>query len=362
MRRGGWIIGYGIVLVVGGLVALFQLTDLDRLGRAAKLGFKSPLALALFAACALLAWVGFHLAAQRSASFRFSRVGDLVRARPGMGAWLTPLPKALRIIAIGLIVVALARPQAMKKQTIKVEGIDIMLVLDLSKSMEEKDLMRNRVDAAQRTIRKFLVGRKDDRIGLVVFAKQAMLQCPLTLDHLALDQIVSDLALGDIDPMGTAIGDGLGLALAALRRDTETKSKVVILLTDGDSNVMNVMNPDEAKDLAVKMGVKVFTVLVGQEDSGQSAEPDPFGGRQTYAVNPELLKRIAADTGGKYYHAEDTAALDRGFNEVRKTLAKTQLKEEGTVYAELFPRFVTPALGLILLELLLAFTRFRRFP
>jgi Ca-activated chloride channel family protein len=352
-------VGWGVLLIVGGLIALFELADLDRLGHAAKLGFHSPWALLLLAGCLLLAWVGFHLSATRSATFRFSRVGDLSRSRPGMGAWLTPLPKALRVIAVGLIVFALARPQAMSKKTIHVDGIDIMLVLDMSKSMEEGDLVRNRLDAAQRTIRKFLVGRKDDRIGLVVFAKQAMLQCPLTLDHVALNDIVSDLALGDIDPMGTAIGDGLGLALATLRR-SDAKSKVVILLTDGDSNVMNQMNPDEAKDLAHQMGVKVFTVLVGQEDGGQR-EPNLFG-QQTYAVNPELLKRIAKDTGGKYYHAEDSAALDRGFNEVRKTLAKTERKEEGRVYAELFPRFVTPALGLLLLELLLAFTRFRRFP
>src|SRR5690606_12532389 len=127
----------------------------------------------------------------------------------------------------------------------------VMIALDLSRSMEERDLGQNRLDAAQRTIREFLAGRASDRVGLVVFAREALLQCPLTLDYRSLDQIVADLAIGDVPEMGTAIGDALGLSLAQLARSAAT-SKVVILLSDGDSNVVNEMDPHEARALATR--------------------------------------------------------------------------------------------------------------
>src|SRR5262249_16745089 len=256
----------------------------------------NPGALALLGGCILLAWVGFHLHARRAATFSFSRVGDLKRTRRGLLAWLGPLPRALRVVAVGLLAVALARPQKFTRQEIDLEGIDIMMVLDLSKSMHERDLRRNRLHAAQRTVRQFIAG-KADRIGLVIFAKQAMLQCPLTVDMNALDRIVADLAIGAIDPMGTAIGDGLGVAIASLRR-SEAKSKVIILLTDGDSNVVNEMNPDEAIVAAKEHGIRVFTVLMGRELVG--GEPEEM---QAYGTNPALLKRIAAETSGRYFHA-----------------------------------------------------------
>lgn len=354
-----WLIPYGIVVVVGGIIAAVLLSDLANLGRVEKLIFDDRWALLLLVACALVAWVGFHLHLRRSATFTFSRVGDLARTHRGFLAWLSPTPRALRVVALGLLAVALARPQTMRRQEIEVEGIDIMLVLDVSKSMEEQDLPRDRLDAAQRTIRRFLRDRKHDRIGLVVFAKQSMLQCPLTLDYAALDTIVADLAIGDVEPMGTAIGDGLGLALAGLRR-SDAKSKVVILLSDGDSNVVNEMNPDEAKELAKKMGVRVFTVLIGREE-GSTGHIDRFG-RQPYAVNPELLKRIAAETQGRYFHAPDGRALDAGFEEVRATLKKSKRREVGKVFTELYPKLAVPALGLLLVEVLLSLTRFRKFP
>jgi Ca-activated chloride channel family protein len=350
---------YGLVLLLGGLALAFVASELEKL-KAETIVFQKRGALLLLVGAALVAWVGFHLHARQAATFSFSRVGDLSRIRPGLVSWLSPLPRALRVVTLVLLALALARPQTFRRQEIEVEGIDIMLVLDLSKSMSERDLLRNRLDAAQRTIRKFLIGRKNDRMGLVVFAKEAMVQCPLTLDYGALDTIVSDLALGDIEGMGTAIGDGLGLALASLRR-SDAKSKVMILLSDGDSNVVNEMNPDEAKALAKTMGVRVFTVLIGRE-AGGPAQFDPFSGRQGYSTNPELLKSLAAETRGKYFHAGDSAALERGFEEVRATLEKSKRREVGRVYVDLFPALVTPALGLLLLEILLSLTRFRKFP
>lgn len=344
---------YGLVAAIAGAVWVGINATLAAERRAIELA--NPGALWLLGGCVLLAWVGFHLFARRSAALSFSRVGDLVRTRRGALSWLAPLPRVLRIVAVGLIAVALARPQVVTQEEVALEGIDIMLVLDLSQSMQERDLQRNRLDAAQRTIRTFIAG-KTDRIGLVIFAKQAMLQCPLTTDMASLDRIVGDLAIGVIDGKGTAIGDGLGVAVAALRR-SESKSKVIILLTDGDSNVVNVMNPDEAIEAAKSKGIHVFTVLMGRELSGNESEE-----MTSYGTNPALLKKIASSTEGRYFHAGDTAALERGFAEVRATLEKSKLKEVRRIPTELYPRLVAPALGLLMLELVLGLTRWRRFP
>ncbi len=350
---------YLLVVLIGGATALALSASLgaDRSG----LSFQFPKALALFAACLLVMWVGFGLYGRRSSTFSFSRVGDLARTRRGVVAWLAPLPRALRVVALGLLAFALARPQILERHEIEVEGIDIMLVLDLSKSMEERDLKRNRVDAAQRTIRKFLTERKNDKIGLVIFAKQAMLECPLTLDYAALDRIVADLSIGDLDPMGTAIGDGVGLAIASLRR-SDAKSKVIILATDGDSNIINEMSPEDAIAEAKARGIRVFTVLMGREEDGRGGQVlDPFG-RPEYATNPALLKKFASETNGHYYHAGDTDELEKGFEDVRASLEKSKHREVRRIPRELYPRFAAVGLGFLLLEILLSLTRWRKFP
>ncbi len=242
------------------------------------------------------------------------------------------------------------------------EGIDVMFVLDLSKSMEEKDLQRNRLDAGQRTIREFLAARqgRGDRVGLVVFAREAMLQCPLTLDYPSLDAIVSDLQIGEVPELGTAIGDALGLALASLRR-SQSASKVVILLSDGDWNKANFMDPGEALTLSVQMGVRVFTVLLGREDSG--SERGTGFARTQYAVNPKVLQDIASATKGLYFRAGDNTQLARSFEEIREQLTKSEHRIIGsTPRLELFDYLVWIAFALLTLELLMRMTRFRSFP
>jgi Ca-activated chloride channel family protein len=356
-RRTSWLVPYGWLLLIGGVTALGAWQALDAARASEPLHWESKWAWLLAAACGLLCWVGFHLRAARAATLFYSRVGDLGAARPGPFAHATSVPAVLRIVAVGLIVAALARPQTYRTEVRVVEGIDVMVVLDLSKSMEEHDLKRDRLDAGQRTIREFLRGRESDRIGLVVFAREALLQCPLTLDYRSLEEIVADLEIGDVPEMGTAIGDALGLALSQLGR-SEARSKVVILLSDGDSNVVNEMDPLEAKALAARMGVKVFTVLLGREKGAPE-----LAGKSQYAVNPELLKQVARDTGGLYFNAGDDAALTESFERIRKELEKTEVKVVGiTADRELFPRLVLPALALLLLELALAMTRLRRFP
>ncbi len=354
-RVGAALVPYAFVVAIaaGAAVVIDALAVRER----GNLEFARRDALILLLSCVLLAWVGFHLHRRRAATFSFSRVGDMRRARRGLVSWLAPLPRALRLVAVGLIVIALARPQTYAREVVELEGIDIMLVLDLSKSMTERDLRKNRLDAAQRTIRRFIKGR-NDRVGMVVFARNAMLQCPLTLDMSALDRIVAELQIGDIEPMGTAIGDGVGLAVASLRR-SDARSKVIILLTDGDSNVVNEMNPEESLAAAVERGIRVFTVLMGRESD--TPHVDELG-RRAYGTNPALLKKMASESGGRYYHAGDTEALARGFEEVRATLEKSKRKEVRRVPTELFPAFVMPALALLLLEVLLSLTRLRRFP
>jgi Ca-activated chloride channel family protein len=237
-----------------------------------------------------------------------------------------------------------------------------MIVVDMSKSMEETDLPRDRLDAAQRVIRRFLRRTTHDRIGLVVFGQQAMLQCPLTLDTKVLEQIVTDLAIGDVPELGTAIGDGLGLALSQLRddrRDTgpddaPAKSKVVILLSDGDSNWVTRFEPDEAARVAKDMGVKVYTILVGREES------DLFGGM---SVNPATLRSIAALTGGEFFRATDYDSFDKGFQTVRSKLDTTKRVEiERIPDKQMFVPLAILGLLLLGLELVLSHTRLRRLP
>jgi Ca-activated chloride channel family protein len=286
--------------------------------------------------------------------------------RIGVLAWLSDLPAVLRMLSVCALAVALARPETYRTLRREIDTIDIMLVVDMSKSMEETDLPRDRLDAAQRVIRRFLRRTTHDRIGLVVFGQQAMLQCPLTLDTKVHERIVTDLAIGDVPELGTAIGDGLGLALSQLRDDRRdsgpdagpdsalAKSKVVILLSDGDSNWVTRFEPDEAARVAKDMGVKVYTVLVGREES------DLFGGM---SVNPTTLRSIATLTGGEFFRATDYESFDRGFQTVRNKLDKTKRVEiERVPDKQMFVPLAILALALLGLDLLLSHTRLRRLP
>ena len=326
-----------------------------------------------------VAVVAFHLHRRRAAAMGFSRVG-LVGAR-GLGAWLSDLPGVLRVLAIVGVAVALARPETFRTVEHTEESVDIMIVFDMSKSMEETDLPRDRMDAAQRVVRRFIRGTKGDRVGLVIFGQQAMLHTPLTHDMKMLEQAVADLAIGDVPELGTAIGDGLAMALAVLRRsdgqcdpdpgapatcpdgfacsskgvcEGKKRNKVVILLSDGDNNWVTRFGPDEAAKTAATMGISVHTVLVGREES------DVFGGM---SVNPETLKNVAAVTGGEFFRATDYASFDRGFQSVRRKLDTVKRKRSERVPAkQLFALIAILAAALIAIELVLSHTRLRRLP
>lgn len=341
---------YVLLALIGGPIAIGIRTYFQDAERRHDLDWQNREAFVLLAACALLAWVLFHLRRQRGAAMAFPRVADLRKAGPGFVAHLASLPGVLRVVAVGVIVVGLARPQTYRTVIIETDSVDIMIVLDLSKSMEEGDLRKDRLDASQRVIRRFVAERKGDRIGLTVFAQQAMLQCPLTLDMELMDRVVADLKIDDIPALGTAIGDGLGMGLAHLRK-SDAKSKVVILLSDGDNNVSTQMTPQQAAEAARDLKIKVFTVLMGADNG--------FGG----SVNPQTLRNIADITGGQFFRATDSDKLRDSFTSMRKTLDKTRRrKEERKKDRELFVPLVGLAVGLLLLELVLSATRFRRFP
>jgi Ca-activated chloride channel homolog len=324
-----------------------------------------PFALFLALALPFAAVMLLHQRRPRAGALLFSRVGEARRARPGVWARLHTLPAVLRLLCLSLVLVALLGPQSTSPDRVDVEGIDIVICLDMSNSMEEGDLVPDRLSAAKRTIDDFIrrrqtgrVGR-GDRIGMVVFGREAYSYSPLTFDYDALRGLVSDLRLGFVDGRGTAIGNALGVALNRLRH-SDARSKVVILLTDGDNNSGNI-SPPQAARFARTLGVKVYTVLMGQNDNG-----DPFARApallRRYPVNPKLLEEIAAVTGGSPYLATDTQALETRFHQILEELERSKLKDASVARTPLFPWFLWPALGLLGLELVLAFTRLRKFP
>jgi Ca-activated chloride channel family protein len=341
-----------LVAVFGGFGLVAALRYMSSEAGAEPIVWESPRAIVLLAGAPLVAMIAFHLQRRRVAVLGFSQVG-LVGPR-GAGAWLSDVPGVLRTLALVALAIALCRPETYRTVKHDIDAIDIMLVVDMSQSMKAGDMgQRDRLDAAQRVIRKFLHHSRQDRIGLVIFGEEAMLQCPLTADKKFLEQVVADLAIGDVPEFGTAIGDGLALALAQLRR-SDAKSKVVILLSDGDNNAVTQFAPGEAAQVALNMGVKVFTVLVGREES------DMFGDE---TVNPATLRGIAELTQGKFYLAEDYQAFESGFADVRRDLNKTKRTvTERVPEHQLFVGFALVAALLVALELALSHTWLRRVP
>ncbi len=297
----------------------------------------------------------------RPAYLVHSRASELGAERPGIVARLRDLPVALRVFSVALLGLGLARPQtSTREDNLDLEGIDIVITLDMSGSMEERDLVPNRLEAAKAVIQDFVRRRPSDRIGLVIFGREAYTYAPLTLDHGTLLRMVADLRSGIVDGRGTAIGNGLGVALARLRK-SDAKSKVVILLTDGDNNAGNI-SPIQAATFAQKLGVKIYTILAGAHDSAAEQDDDTRGGGGRYPVNPKLLEEIASMTGGMPYLATDTNALVRRFQSILEDLEKSRIKDRSVLWAELYPFFLWPAFAALLLETLLRLSRLRRLP
>ena len=332
---------------------------------------------------ALVLWLGLGRRAERRALFLHSRAGELAAQRPGIVARLRDLPTVLRLAAAVLLIVALARPQSTRaSDDLEVEGIDIVIALDLSGSMQETDLVPNRLEAAKTVIQDFVRRRPTDRIGLVVFGREAYTYAPMTLDHGALLRMVGELRLGIVDGNGTAIGDGVAVALnrlcgedlrrmseaakaaaqatvagakpaAAKTPEPDGRSKVLIVLTDGEDNASK-LSPQDAARLAQTLKVKVYTILAGNNDA------EAPGGRHT--ANPKLLEEIASLTGGTPYLATDSRALRDRFQKILAELKRAPIHDRGLLYSELYRSFVWAAFMLLAAEIALRLTRFSRIP
>lgn len=312
-------------------------------------------------ALGLIIWIGLVRRVQRVATFNFSRVHDARSLGLGLRARLVSLPNALRVLAGAAWLIALMGPELKKRQEIEetAKGIDIMIVLDVSGSMQARDMHPNRLEAAKRVIDEFISHRKTDRIGLVLFGKEAYWWSPLTLDYDALRTMLAGVRLGLVNPRGTAIGDAIGTALNRLRR-SETKTKVIVLLTDGDNNAGMLM-PRKAAQYAQTLNVKIYTVLLGV--SGQTGRMPGGLLRSRFPVNPRLLEEIAAATGGTPYLAGDTSAMRNSFQRILDSLEKDRLPAKFEVSrTPIHNWFVGLGLIFLLLEMLLSLTVFRRFP
>lgn len=278
------------------------------------------------------------------------------------------LPDVLRILALFLFVGALARPQLVgQPKTGDSDGIDIVLALDTSCSMQAADFQpKDRMFVAKDSIERFVKSRSADRIGLVVFAGEASTWVPLTLDYSLLSEMLAEVEVGML-PDGTAIGSAIGTALNRIRK-SDAKSRVVILLTDGDNNAGNI-TPRQAAKLAKELSVRVYTILIGRGGPVPfPAGKDMFGRvvmrTQTVPTNPELLEEIAQSTGGEAYRAEDGKELDQRLTDVLDSLEKSRL--DGSINAipreEIFWIFIAFGFVLMLAEIVLRMTRLRSFP
>jgi hypothetical protein len=277
-------------------------------------------------------------------------------------------PMLLRCITFVLIIFALARPQTHNSWDNKsVEGIDIMLAMDVSTSMLAEDLKPNRIEAAKEVASEFISGRPNDNIGLTIFAGEAFTQCPMTVDHASLLNLLrnvrTDIAARGLIQDGTAIGMGLANAITRLK-NSKTKSKVIILLTDGSNN-MGDISPMTAAQIAQSMGIRVYTIAVGTNKV--APYPMPVGGTIQYVnipvdIDTKTLSDIAATTEGNFYRATNTKELKRIYQDIDK-LEKTKMNvKKFSKHYEAYQPFAIAAIISLLLEILLRNTVLRRLP
>ncbi len=277
--------------------------------------------------------------------------------------WLRHLPVVLRLAGLAFLIVALARPQlALEEEKISTEGIDIVLTLDISSSMLARDLQPDRITAAKKVASEFVAGRQNDRIGLVMFAGQSYTWCPLTMDYAVLEELLGrvEAGAGHIED-GTGIGKAIATGTNRLR-ESNAKSKVLILLTDGVNNV-DQPDPLTATRAAQALGVKIYTIGVGSRGTAPAPVQSPRGGIQfrnmQVEIDEELLKKIADMTGGMYFRATSTESLRDIYNQIDR-LEKTEMEiEHMRRWEERFTPYALIALILLLLERLLTLTWLR---
>lgn len=301
---------------------------------------------------------------QGGAAIRISSVEGVKRAPRTLRYWLRHTPFVLRCAAFVLLIVALARPQTVEEQSrTNAEGIDIMLSMDISGSMLARDFTPDRLSVAKEVAAEFIADRYGDRIGLAVFAGEAFTQSPLTTDKGTLQTMLARVRSGVIED-GTAIGNGLATAINRLR-ESEAKSKVIILLTDGVNNRGEIA-PLMAADIAADMGIKVYTIGVGTIGKAPYPAIDMFG-NMTYQmaeveIDETTLEEIASRTGGKYFRATDAEKLKAIYDEINE-LEKSKVEIFDTIlYHEKFLLYLVAAIVLLLVEFVFANLILKRIP
>ena len=310
----------------------------------------------------MIAWYiwkqnSIHPTIQISSLRLFSKIGKSRKS------YLRHLPFIFRILTIIFIIIALARPRSTNQlQNVTTEGIDIMISLDISGSMQAMDFKPNRLEAAKDVAINFISGRPNDRMGLVIFAAESFTQCPLTLDHNVLTNLFRDVRIGMLED-GTAIGMGLATAVNRIK-DSDAKSKVIILLSDGENN-RGTIAPLTAAEIARTFGIRVYTIGVGSVGLAPVPINTVFGQQiqqQEVRIDEAMLSEIAEITGGQYFRATNKAALEKIYSEI-DAMEKIKIEvQEYTRYSEEFLPFALLALLFLLLEIVLKNTVLRTLP
>jgi Ca-activated chloride channel family protein len=298
-----------------------------------------------------------------SANVQLSNTEGVERTRRSVKQYLYFSLYVLRVLAIGLMIIALARPQTTtSRQDVTIEGIDIVIALDVSGSMLAMDLQPDRLEAAKEVATEFIAGRQNDRFGLVIFSGETFTQCPLTTDHSVVMNLFKDIKSGMIND-GTAIGDGLATAVTRLKESTAV-SKVIILLTDGVNN-MGSLDPLSSAEIAKIYGIRVYAIGVGTEGTAPYPVQTPFGVQTQYVevkIDEKLLQQVAAMTDGKYFRATSNKKLREIYGEIDKLeKSKIDVTEFRKKKEEFFP-FALLAFLLITLEIALRNTYFKSSP
>lgn len=294
------------------------------------------------------------------------RVSDI---RPWMAGgksaynYMVHIPMILRTIAIVMIVIAIARPRSSSQMDkIDTEGIDIVFAMDVSTSMLARDFTPDRISASKDIAIEFISQRPSDRMGIVVFAGESYTQCPLTTDRATLINLMKEIQTGLIED-GTAIGNGLATAVARMK-DSDAKSRVIILLTDGVNNSGEI-TPQTAADIAKTYGIRVYTIGVGANGTAPYPVITPWGVQMQdvqVEIDEDLLRNIAETTGGRYFRATDNTKLAEIYSEINKMEKARTTVDSFPVYKELFGDFALVALVCLMLEALLSLVVFRKLP
>lgn len=323
--------------------------------------FAQPYFFALFLLVPILIFWYSKTNNRRSASIQISTT-----TAKGLGTWKVSfrhLPFICRIICIAILITALAKPQTRNEEkNTEGEGIDIVLCIDVSGSMSAQDLTPNRLEAAKNVAIDFINRRPTDRIGIVIFSGESFTQCPLTSDKNVLVSAVQNIHFGLLED-GTAIGSGLSTSVDRIR-NSKTKTKIVILLTDGENN-SGLIDPKTAKEIAKAFGIKVYTIGVGTDGMAPQPVQTPLGVQMQsvkVSIDEKLMKQIAEETGGKYFRAKDNEGLS-GIYETIDQLEKSKIEITTTTkFTDKFLPFAIGAAFFLLLEILLRYLVFRKFP